>query len=98
MRIVFAKDSLARILTDQAHKMGLPFTVIKGAKKTLIKLESAEFESDLHNLGGLDYKILKGDTHDTRQVRINDQYRIWFTVSGEGSSAVATITFIGDPH
>ena len=52
MRIVFAKDSLARICTDQAHKMGLPFTIIKGARKTLIKLESAEFESDLYNLGG----------------------------------------------
>jgi len=98
MRIVFAKDSLARICTDQAYKMGLPFTVIKSARKTLIKLESAEFEGDLFSLGGLDYKILKGDDHDTRQVRINDQYRIWFTVSGEGSSAVATITFIGDPH
>jgi proteic killer suppression protein len=98
MRIVFEKDSLARIFTDQAHKMGLPFAVIKGARKTLIKLDSADFESDLFNLGGLDYKILKGDKHDTRQVRINDQYRIWFTVSGEGSSAVATITFIGDPH
>jgi proteic killer suppression protein len=66
MRIVFAKDSLARILTDQAHKMGLPFTVIKGARKTLIKLESAELE-EISNLGGLDYKILKGDIHDTRQ-------------------------------
>lgn len=78
--------------------MGLPFAVIKGARKTLIKLDSADFESDLYNLGGLDYKILKGDIHDTRQVRINDQYRIRFTVSGEGSSAIATITFIGDPH
>ena len=95
---MFAKDSLARICTDQAHKMGLPFIIIKAARKTLIKLESAEFESDLYNLGGLDYKILKGDNHDIRQVRINDQYRIRFTVFGEGSSAVATITFIGDPH
>lgn len=73
MRIVFAKDSLARIFTDQAHKMGLPFAAIKGARKTLIKLDSADFERDLFNLGGLDCKILKGDNHDTRQIRINDQ-------------------------
>lgn len=78
--------------------MGLPVAVIKAARKTLLKLEAATYESDLFNIGGLDYKIRRGDGDETRQVRVNKQYRIFFTVSGEGASAVATITFIGDPH
>ncbi len=98
MEVKFASDDLARICTDEAHKMGLPVAVIKAARKTLLKLEAATYESDLFNIGGLDYKIRRGDGDETRQVRVNKQYRIFFTVSGEGASAVATITFIGDPH
>lgn len=78
--------------------MGLPVAVIKAARKTLLKLEAATYESDLFNIGGLDYKIRRGGGDETRQVRVNKQYRIFFMVSGEGASAVATITFIGDPH
>ncbi len=78
--------------------MGLPVTVIKAARKTLLKLEAATYESDLFNIGGLDYKIRRGDDDETRQVRVNKQYRIFFTVSGEGASAGATVTYIGDPH
>lgn len=98
MEVRFANDDLARICTDEAHKMGLPVTVIKAARKTLLKLEAATFESDLFNIGGLDYKIRRGGNDETRQVRVNKQYRIFFTVSGEGASAVATVTYIGDPH
>lgn len=98
MKIEFANGDLARILTEEAHKMGLPFAVIKAVRRTLLKLEAATYERDLFAIGGLDYKIRKGGDNETRQVRVNDQYRIFFTVAGEGSSAVATITFIGDPH
>lgn len=98
MKIEFANDDLARILTNKAHKMGLPFAVIKSTRNTLIKLESATCEQDLFAIGGLDYKIRKGGNNDTRQVRANIQYRIFFTIAGEGSNLVATITFIGDPH
>lgn len=78
--------------------MGLPIAVIKAAQRTLLKLEAATFESDLFNIGGLDYKIRKGGDNEIRQVRVNRQYRIFFTVSGEGANTVATVTFIGDPH
>ena len=98
MEVKFANDDLARICSDEAHKLGLPVNVIKAARKTLIKLEAAVYEQDLFNIGGLDYKIRKGDDDETRQVRVNRQYRIFFTVSGEGAASTATVTFIGDPH
>lgn len=98
MKVEFASDDLARICTEQAHKTGLPFVIIKAARKTLLKLEAATFEHDLTKIGGLDYKIRKGASSETRSIRINGQYRIFFTIAGEGVNAVATVTFIGDPH
>ena len=78
MKVEFENDDLARICTDQAHKMGLPFSVIKAARRTLLKIEAATYERDLFKIGGLDYKKRKGANNDTRQVRINGQYRIFF--------------------
>ena len=99
MKIEFASDDLKRILTDQAHKMKLPFNVILAARRTLLKLEAAGSELDLMRIGGLDYKTLKGEKNGIKQVRINGQYRIQFILSDEDSSCItATITFIGDPH
>jgi proteic killer suppression protein len=98
MKVEFADDDLARILTDEAHRLGLPFGVIKIARRRLIQLEAAIDERDLRNLGGLDYKKRKADPHDTRSIRVNDQYRIFFVLSGTGSATTVTITMIGDPH
>ena len=98
MKVEFSSEDLSRICSDSAHKMGLPFAVILAARRTLLKLEAATYERDLTKIGGLDYKIRKGGNDETRSIRINGQYRIFFTVAGDGAGAVATITFIGDPH
>ena len=98
MKVEFANDDLARICTDQAHRMGLPFVVIKSARNKLVQLEAAADERDLIRIRGLDYKMRKGGNNETRSIRVNDQYRIFFTLSSTGSITVATITFIGDPH
>ena len=41
MKVEFADDDLARICTDQAYRLGLPFAVIKVARRKLLQLESA---------------------------------------------------------
>lgn len=98
MRIEFADERLARICTDEAHKLGLPFAVIKAARRRLIQLEAAIDERDLSNLKGLDYKKLAGDLEGLRQIKVNDQYRIRFTLDNGERPPVVTINFIGDPH
>jgi proteic killer suppression protein len=97
MRIEFADKSLVRILTDEAHKLGLPFAIIRSARNRLIQLESATDERDLRNLKGLNFKKRKGDQDGVRSVRINDQYRIRFTISSEQPYTI-TILEIGDTH
>ncbi|MGB9152523.1 MAG: type II toxin-antitoxin system RelE/ParE family toxin [Alphaproteobacteria bacterium] len=98
MRIEFANDALARICTDAAHKMGLPITVIKAARRKLIQLEAAVDERDLRNLKGLHYKKLQGSRDGQRSIRINDQYRIVFTLAENERPPVITVIEIDDTH
>ncbi len=77
--------------------MGLPFAVIKGARNKLLQLEAAADEKDLRELKGLKYKKLMGNREGQRSIRVNDQYRIVFTIS-DGSKPVITVFEIGDTH
>lgn len=98
MKIEFADDDLAQICTDQAFKLGLPVAVIRTARNRLIQLEAARDERDLRNLKGLHYKKGKGARENERSVRINDQYRIVFTLSDDEHPPLIRITMIGDTH
>ncbi len=97
MKIVFADKQLALIRTDRAHELGLPFAVIKGAREKLIFLAEAPDERTIRNWKSLNYKRREGDS-EQRQIRINDQYRIIFTIDNEADPPVITILEIGDPH
>ena len=98
MRIEFANGDLKRICTDEAHRLGLPFAVIRTARTRLVQLEAAKDERDLRNLKGLHYKKLQGEREEQRSIRVNDQYRIVFTLSDHGGRCVVTILEIGDTH
>jgi plasmid maintenance system killer protein len=96
MKIEFADARLALIRTAQAHKLGLPIGVIKACQKKLLVIESATTELTLRNWKSLEYKRLEGS--EERQIRINDQYRMKFTLDATTSPPTITVTFIGDPH
>ncbi|MBN8818308.1 MAG: type II toxin-antitoxin system RelE/ParE family toxin [Sphingomonas sp.] len=98
MRIEFANDDLVRICCDDAHRLGLPFAVIKAARRRLVQLEAAKDERDLRNLKSLHYKKMQGGKEGLRSVRVNDQYRIEFTISEGERPPVITITAIADTH
>ena len=98
MRIEFATDDLARICTDEAHRMGLPFAVIKAARRKLILVEAACDERDLRNWKSLNYKKRQNSPDGQRSIRVNDQYRIVFVIADDEKPPVVTITEIGDTH
>jgi proteic killer suppression protein len=98
MRIEFADSSLRRICTDEAHKLGLPVAVIQAARRKLIQLEAAADERDLRNWKSLNYKKLQGDKDGKRTVRVNDQYRIVFSLLETESPPVISIIAICDTH
>jgi plasmid maintenance system killer protein len=96
MKIEFADQRLALIRTDQAYKLGLPIGVIKSCRDKLHAIEQASSELTLRNLKSLNYKKLEGS--EIRQIRINDQYRMRFTLDTTTTPPTVTVIFIGDPH
>lgn len=98
MRIEFADAGLQRICTDEAHKLGLPVAVIQAARRKLVQLEAAADERDLRNLKSLNYKKLHGDMDGKRSVRVNDQFRIVFTLLDHERPPVISILAICDTH
>ena len=96
MKIEFADKRLALIQTDEAHKLGLPVAVVKSCRDKLHIIANASTELTLRNWRSLNYKKLEGS--DKRQIRLNDQYRMRFTLDTTTSPPTVTVTFIGDPH
>ena len=98
MDIGFADENIAQICTAQAHKLGLPIGVIKSARRKLVLLYGAPDERTLRNWKSLNYKKLKGDCDGRRSIRLNDQYRMIFTIDDNHRPPIVTVLEIGDTH
>ncbi|HVR59580.1 MAG TPA: type II toxin-antitoxin system RelE/ParE family toxin, partial [Pseudolabrys sp.] len=96
MKIEFADQHLALVLTDQAHKLGLPTGVVKSCRDKLHAIQNASSELTLRNMKSLNYKKLEGS--ELRQIKINDQYRMRFNLDNSATPPTISVTFIGDPH
>lgn len=97
MKIEFRDKRLALIRTDRAHELKLPVAVIRSAQKKLVVVEAAPDERTLRNWRSLNKK-LEGDKEGRRQIRINDQYRIIFTLEDTSSPPTVIVLEIGDTH
>jgi proteic killer suppression protein len=96
MKIEFANQRLALILTNRAHELGLPVAVVKLCRAKLNFIEGAPDERTLRNWKSLEFKKLEGSK--LRQVKLNDQFRMHFELDNDRSPPLVTVTFIGDPH
>lgn len=97
MRVRFARKIDALVETDKANSTGLPAGVIASARTKLQFIRNATDERDLRQWTSLHFKRLKGPTNEC-SIRINDQYRIHFTLDGNCQPNEVSVTFIGDPH
>jgi proteic killer suppression protein len=97
MKVRFASKKDALVETDQAHSTGLPAAVIASARTKLLFIKNAKDERDLRAWASLNFKRLQGNSGEC-SIRLNDQYRMHFTIDAEASPVEVEITFIGDPH
>ena len=98
MEILFADASLALIETDEAGATKLPIAVIRSARKKLVMLRAATDDRTLRNWKGLHYEQLKGDREGQRSIRLNDKYRLVFTLDNDADPKAVTILAVEDYH
>jgi proteic killer suppression protein len=98
MRIVFAHAALALIETDEAGATQLPVAVIKSARRKLTVLRAAIDDRSLRNWKSLRYEKLKGNREVQRSIRINNQFRMVFSLDEETDPPTITILSIEDYH
>ena len=97
MKIEFRDKRLALIRTDEAHKTGLPFAVIKSAREKLVVLEAAPDERTLRNWKSLHYEKLEG-AKGKRSIRLNKQFRMVFELDNKEQQPTITVLGIEDYH
>lgn len=98
MDIVFADPTLGLIETEDAGQTRLPVPVIKSARRKLTVLRAAVDDRSLRNWKSLHYEKLKGDRAGLRSIRLNDQYRLVFSLDESTNPQTATIIAIEDYH
>lgn len=98
MNVVFADPDLALVETDEAGKTRLPVPVIKSARRKLTVLRAAIDDRSLRNWKSLHYEKLKGDRDGQRSIRLNDQFRMVFTLDETTTPQTVTIVAIEDYH
>lgn len=98
MNVVFADDTLALVETDQAARTRLSVALIKSARRKLTLLRAAPDERSLRNWKSLHYEKLKGDREGQRSIRLNDQFRLVFTLDDETSPPTIIVVCVEDYH
>jgi len=98
MDVEFADKTLATIESDDPSPTRLPVPVIKSARRKLVQLRAATDDRTLRNLKSLHYEKLKGDRKGQRSIRVNEKYRIVFTLDNDTTPKKATILAIEDYH
>lgn len=77
MEIEFWDKSLSLVETDRATETKLPISVIASLRNKLHFLRNAPDERSIRNWKSLHYEKMEDDE---RSIRINDQFRLMFTI------------------
>ena len=97
MNILFGKDNLKELYekgmcTDRKH--WFQPQVVSKYRKTVDLIESTTVMEDLFRFHSLHFESLHGDKEGLYSVRMNDQYRLEFTLGFTGSESVVTVCML----
>jgi toxin HigB-1 len=88
MDIEFRDKTLALVETDRAAETRLPISVINSLRHKFVIIRAAPDERTLRNWKSLHYEKMTGDE---RSIRINDQFRLIFTLNTQCSPNKLTV-------
>jgi len=98
MDVYFSDPKLAAIETTDAAKAKLPIAVIKSARRKLTTIRAATDERTLRDWKSLHYEKLQGGMEGYRSIRVNDKYRMVFTIDATTQPNAVTIISVEDYH
>jgi toxin HigB-1 len=93
MDIEFRDKTLALVLTDRAAETRLPISVITSLRRKLQIIIAAPDERTLRNWKALHYEKMEDEE---RSIRLNDQYRLIFTLNTDCKPNKVTILRVWD--
>jgi proteic killer suppression protein len=93
MDIEFRDEKLALVETDRAAETKLSVSVINSLRKKLGIMRAAPDERTLRNWKSLHYEKMDGEE---KSIRLNDQYRLIFTLNTECRPNKAIVLRIWD--
>ena len=93
MIVTFVQEHL-RVLYETAKcdkKHRFQPDIIRRYINRINTLKEADTIEDLYELKSLHYEVLKGDKAGVSSIRVNDQYRVEFTVSSQDGETIVYI-------
>jgi proteic killer suppression protein len=93
MQVEFSDKDLALVETDRAAETRLPIAVINSMRQKLVVIRAAPDDRTLRNWKSLHYEKMEGDE---RSIRLNDKYRLIFTISMENNTTKMTVLRVWD--
>lgn len=98
MQVAFADEALALIETERAGQTRLSVAVIQSARRKLTVLRAAPDDRALRNWKSLHYEKLKGDRDGQRSIRLNNKFRMVFTLDESTTPPTVMVLGIEDYH
>jgi proteic killer suppression protein len=99
MEVRYQDARLAAVETEEAvAKTRLPIAVIAAYRRKLVVIRAAPDERTLRNWKSLHYEKLQGNREGQRSIRLNDQWRVVFTIDTDNQPNRITVLAIEDYH
>ena len=98
MQVRHRNARLERLETDAAFDGGFGRPVVRGYRKVMAWIRSADDERDFYNLKSLHYEKLKGARSHQRAMRLNDQFRLILELEEVGPDTRVVVVAVEDYH
>lgn len=98
MEIEFADDDLRRLEVDPKFNAGFAEAIVRGFRKAINFIQRCRDERDFRQMRSMNYEKLKGNRNHQHSVRINDQWRLIFTIKKAQPTNVIVVVAIEDYH
>jgi proteic killer suppression protein len=99
MLVTFEKDYLRELYEvgsskDKKHRYQPD--IVRRYQKGITFLKNVQSVEALYKIHSLNYEVLSGDKNGISSIRVNDQYRIEFTVTKSTDKPIVTVCNIID--